>query len=64
VNKKELPPEVRPEVGGLVEARGRDGKGFVVQIAEVKEKTVVLDFNHPLAGKELEFQVEIVNIKG
>ena len=34
-----------------------------VKIAEVKDKTVVVDFNHPLAGKDLTFEVEIVKIR-
>jgi len=34
-----------------------------VKIAEVKDKTVVVDFNHPLAGKDLTFEVEVVKIR-
>ena len=36
---------------------------FPVKIAEVKDTTVVVDFNHPLAGKDLTFDVEIVKIR-
>jgi peptidylprolyl isomerase len=36
---------------------------FPVKIAEVKDKTVVVDFNHPLAGKDLTFDIEIVKIR-
>ncbi|HUI69675.1 MAG TPA: peptidylprolyl isomerase [Spirochaetia bacterium] len=36
---------------------------YPVKIAEVKAKTVVVDFNHPLAGKDLTFDVEIVKIR-
>ncbi len=37
---------------------------FPVKIAEIKDRTVVVDFNHPLAGKDLTFDVEIVKIRG
>jgi len=36
---------------------------YPVKIADVKDKTVVVDFNHPLAGKDLTFDVEIVKIR-
>ena len=36
---------------------------MLVKVVEVKDKTVVLDFNHPLAGKALDFQIEVLNIK-
>ena len=63
VAKEKLPPDVPQKTGTLLEARNPGGIGMLVKIVEVKEKTVVVDFNHPLAGKELEFQVEVLNIK-
>lgn len=62
VQKKDLPPDVAPEVGTFLEARNREGDERLVRIVEVKEKSVVIDFNHPLAGKELEFQIEVLKI--
>lgn len=63
VEKDKLPPDVPQKVGALLEARNPEGVTMLVKIVEVKEKAVVIDFNHPLAGKELEFQVEVLNIK-
>jgi FKBP-type peptidyl-prolyl cis-trans isomerase 2 len=63
VSKEKLPPEVTVEKGIWLEARDPKGVPQLVRISEVKEKTVTLDFNHPLAGKELEFQIEVLSIK-
>ena len=56
------PPDLPKKVGTLLEARSPQGEVLLVKIKEVKDKTVVIDFNHPLAGKELEFRVEVVKI--
>ncbi len=62
VEKSRMPKEVELKVG--VEFRGQapGGDNFPVVIKEVKEKTVMVDFNHPLAGKELIFAIEVVSI--
>ena len=43
-----------------------DGQGrtYQVTITEIKETTVILDANHPLAGKDLVFDLELVEIEG
>ncbi|MEK6916750.1 MAG: hypothetical protein AABW92_03310 [Nanoarchaeota archaeon] len=46
----------------MIYLKGPDGHPFPAMILEVKEETVVLDMNHPLAGKNLTFEVEIVDI--
>lgn len=60
--KEKFPKEVSLKKGTLVEARSPEGERMLVKIHEVKEKTVVLDFNHPLAGKNLEFRIEVLSI--
>ena len=50
------------EVGGMIKGRGPQGP-FMAKIHEIQEETVVLDFNHPLAGKDLTFEVEIVEVE-
>ena len=62
VETAKLPPDLPKKVGTLLEARSPQGEVLLVKIKEVKDKTVVIDFNHPLAGKELEFRVEVVKI--
>ena len=57
-----LPPELKPEVGMFLEMQNSDGQSMPVQISEVKEDSIMIDFNHPLAGKELTFKVKVVSI--
>lgn len=61
-DKNKLPKDIPLKVGTMVEARSPKGEVRLVKIREIKDKTIVLDFNHPLAGKELEFQVEVLKI--
>ena len=44
-------------------AQGPQGQPMPVTVAEIKEDTVVMDFNHPLAGKDLIFEVEVVEVR-
>lgn len=62
VGKDQLPQNLEPEVGQRLQASQNDGGHIVVSIAEVKDSTVVLDANHPLAGKELDFDISLVEI--
>lgn len=63
VEKSQLPTEIEPEVGMGLVSKGPDGKEMNLLVAEVKEKTIVVDGNHPLAGKDLIFDLEVVEIK-
>jgi FKBP-type peptidyl-prolyl cis-trans isomerase 2 len=58
-----FPTDMKPEVGMQLNMRDNTGSTFPVVIAEVKDDSVVLDANHPLAGKELVFDIELVDIK-
>lgn len=63
-NFKEVPIERIPEeartVGRKVATQGPDGSEQIIDVVAVREKTVVLDFNHPLAGKTLHFEVKVL----
>lgn len=61
--KDKLPTDMKPEKGMVLEMQDPEGNAYPCVISEVKEKTVMLDFNHPLAGKELSFDVKIVGIE-
>lgn len=63
VNRSELPQEMTPEVGMGLVSRTPDGQEMNLVVVEVKEDTVVIDGNHPLAGKDLIFDLEVVEIK-
>lgn len=60
--KTQFPADMQPEVGMQLNLRSQDGQNIPVVIAEVKEEVVVLDANHPLAGRDLIFDVEVVEI--
>jgi len=62
VAKSEIPVEAL-EVGTTLHARGPRGEDFSVRVSEIRPETVILDLNHPLAGKVLNFDVRILNIE-
>jgi len=59
-----FPADMVPEVGMQLNMSNGSGQNFPVTIAEVREAVVVLDANHPLAGEELVFDLELVAIEG
>ncbi len=62
VDRKDIPADLVLEVGGQLEVTQEDGNAFPVVITEVTETSVTLDANHPLAGRELTFDLRIVEI--
>jgi FKBP-type peptidyl-prolyl cis-trans isomerase SlpA len=54
--------EIKPEVGMGLVSKSSDGQEMNLVI-EVREASIVLDGNHPLAGKDLTFDLEVVEIK-
>mgnify|MGYP006078436337 CR=1 FL=1 len=63
VKKTELPQDMAPEVGMGLVSKSPDGQEMNLMVVEVREETIVIDGNHPLAGKELIFDLEVVEIK-
>jgi peptidylprolyl isomerase len=60
--KENIPKEMKPEVGMQLQLRNESGQPFPVTIAEIKDEIIVLDANHSLAGKELFFDIELVEL--
>ena len=60
--KEQLPAEAQ-KVGTVLMSKSADGRVMPVRVHEVKDKTIVVDFNHPLAGKSLDFDVTVKNIQ-
>ncbi len=58
-----LPKDIKLEIGLSLQMRDSVGNSFPCRIKEIKDQSVLVDFNHPLAGKDLHFQVKIVDIK-
>ena len=61
--KDQFPPGMNPEVGMQLMLNDGRGNQFPVIVAEVKENSVILDANHPLAGEDLIFNIEMVEIQ-
>lgn len=58
----QFPPDMNPEVGQQLMMSNGAGQSFPVTVKEVKEDSVILDANHPLAGQDLIFNIELVEI--
>ena len=59
--KKQFPPGVK--VGGQLEGRGEDGQMTIFNVMKSKGDTVLLDGNHPLAGKALRFAIKVLDVR-
>jgi FKBP-type peptidyl-prolyl cis-trans isomerase SlyD len=61
ISKEQIPPEGL-KVGAVLGAKGPQGQVIPVRVHQIKDQTVVLDFNHPMAGKTLVFDVKVLDI--
>ena len=62
IPRDQIPPHIPLEAGTMLQMQAPDGQAVPVTVAEVDDRQVVLDANHPLAGQDLTFAVEIVAI--
>lgn len=62
VPRENVPGDIEPEVGQQLAIQQQGGQQVPVTVTEVTEEKVVLDANHPLAGKDLVFEIELVEI--
>lgn len=62
--KENLPEDMQVEVGMPLVMSDPEGQQFQVVVKEIKEDKIVLDANHPLAGQDLVFDLELVEIEG
>lgn len=62
ISKEHLPEGLEPEVGMTLQVTDPNGQHHPVRVIEIKEEALVLDGNHPLAGKDLTFELELVSI--
>ena len=63
VEREQLPAGLEPEVGQQLHAQQTDGSTARVLVTDVSETTITLDANHSLAGKDLTFEIKLVEIK-
>ncbi len=62
VPKSALPAGLEPEVGMALQAQSQDGQPMRLTVTAVGEDSITVDGNHPLAGKALNFELELVSI--
>lgn len=62
LDKSGLPGDLEPQVDMMLEMEDEDGFSRLVRVVELSDTSVTIDANHPLAGKDLTFKVELVEI--
>ena len=62
VPREQMPEGAEVEVGDMLRVGFPDGSNAAVQVAALDDDSVTLDANHPLAGKNLTFELELVSI--
>ena len=62
IPREQLPKEQEPKPGMILGLKTPDGQQFPARIAEVSDKDITIDLNHPLAGKNLNFKIKVVEI--
>lgn len=63
IDKAQLPKDLKPEVGQRLQMQQVEGGISIVVVTEVTETTITVDANHPLAGKNLIFEIEVMDIR-
>lgn len=62
VARTHIPADIPLDIGTQLQMQSADGRAMMVTVAEVTDEAVTLDGNHPLAGKDLTFALELVSI--
>ena len=62
IGRDQFPSHLKPMVGQTLQDHQEDGRTVTVTVADVSESTITLDANHPLAGKDLIFDIQLVEI--
>ncbi len=62
VAKEHIPAEGL-EIGANIQSEGQDGQVFNGVVQEIQDEKVIIDFNHPLAGKTLNFDVKVLEVE-
>lgn len=63
IERTQLPEDIKPEVGMNLISQAPDGQQMMLLVTEVEEENITIDANHPLAGKDLTFDITVTEIK-
>lgn len=64
VPKAQLPEDIEPQIGMQLQVNQPDGQPVPVRVTAIEDENLTLDANHPLAGKDLSFKIEVVDVAG
>jgi len=62
IERVRIPANIKPEIGMVLKIRSPEGEKIKVKVLDVNETCVTLDMNHPLAGKELIFELKLIEV--
>lgn len=63
ISREQLMGDIVPEVGMELELTGEDDEPVEVTVVEVNDDSIVVDANHPLAGEDITYEIELVEIR-
>ena len=61
-DRGQLPADLQPSIGQVLQFRRKDGYIIEVKVTDLSDTTVTFDGNHPLAGKDLIFEIQLLEI--
>lgn len=64
IDRERLPEDLEPEIGRQLQLSGPEGQTAIMTIVDFSDTAITLDANHPLAGKDLTFEIELVGVVG
>jgi FKBP-type peptidyl-prolyl cis-trans isomerase SlpA len=62
ISKDQLPPDLKPQVGQQLASQLPSGEQIIVTVKDISDEEITIDANHPLAGKDLTFEIEVIEI--
>lgn len=62
IRRTHIPPDIELQVGTILQMQAPDGGVTMVMVKELNDENVTLDANHPLAGKDLTFEINLLEI--
>ncbi len=63
IPRSNIPQEIQLELGMQLQMQDTEGQVFIVTVVDIRGETIVVDANHPLVGKDLTFEITLVEIK-
>lgn len=62
ISRSRIPPNTKPQLGSVMQVHLKEGEVMNVTIIDITDDTIMLDGNHPLAGKDLTYHIELLEV--